>query len=87
MCVCVCVCVCVHIYNIYIYTCVQVPFETLQYIIGDVNYGGRVTDYMDQRTVAAILGIPYRSSTAACKKRFPRRLPLVVGTRQQHGSM
>jgi dynein heavy chain len=32
-----------------------VPYETLQYVIGDVNYGGRVTDYMDQRTVAAIL--------------------------------
>jgi len=33
----------------------QVPYETLQYVIGDVNYGGRVTDYMDQRTVAAVL--------------------------------
>ena len=33
----------------------QVPYETLQYVMGDVNYGGRVTDYMDQRTVAAVL--------------------------------
>ncbi len=33
----------------------NVPYETLQYVIGDVNYGGRVTDYMDQRCVAAIL--------------------------------
>jgi dynein heavy chain len=33
----------------------HVPYETLQYVVGDVNYGGRVTDYMDQRTVAAIL--------------------------------
>jgi len=34
----------------------DVPYETLRYIMGDVNYGGRVTDYMDQRTVAALLG-------------------------------
>eukprot|EP00960_Hanusia_phi_P050219 760078-Hanusia_phi.AAC.2 len=32
-----------------------VPYETLRYVIGEVNYGGRVTDYMDQRCVAAIL--------------------------------
>jgi len=34
----------------------QVPYETLRYVMGDVNYGGRVTDYMDQRSVAAVLG-------------------------------
>jgi dynein heavy chain len=33
----------------------EVPYETLCYVVGDVNYGGRVTDYMDQRCVAAIL--------------------------------
>ena len=26
----------------------QVPYETLCYVVGAVNYGGRVTDYMDQ---------------------------------------
>jgi dynein heavy chain len=34
----------------------NVPYETLRYVMGDVNYGGRVTDYMDQRAVAAVLG-------------------------------
>jgi dynein heavy chain len=33
----------------------QVPYETLRYVVGEVNYGGRVTDYMDQRGVSAIL--------------------------------
>ena len=33
----------------------QVPYETLRYVVGEVNYGGRVTDYMDQRCVSAIL--------------------------------
>jgi len=33
----------------------EVPYETLCYVVGAVNYGGRVTDYMDQRCVAAIL--------------------------------
>jgi len=28
----------------------MVPYETLNYVVGDVNYGGRVTDYMDQRS-------------------------------------
>lgn len=42
--------------RMYIEEQAEVPYETLRYIIGDVNYGGRVTDYMDQRTVAAVLG-------------------------------
>lgn len=33
----------------------KVPYETLRYVVGEVNYGGRVTDYMDQRCVSAIL--------------------------------
>ena len=41
--------------RMYIEDQTNVPYQTLQYVIGDVNYGGRVTDYMDQRTVAAIL--------------------------------
>jgi len=32
----------------------DVPWSTLQYVIGVVNYGGRVTDAWDQRTVSVI---------------------------------
>jgi dynein heavy chain len=42
--------------RMYIQEQAHVPYETLRYVIGDVNYGGRVTDYMDQRSVAAVLG-------------------------------
>ena len=33
----------------------QVPYETLCYVVGAVNYGGRVTDYMDQVHISIIL--------------------------------
>ena len=32
----------------------QVPYETLCYVVGAVNYGGRVTDYMDQVHISII---------------------------------
>jgi dynein heavy chain len=33
----------------------QIPFETLRYVVGEVNYGGRITDYLDQRSARCIL--------------------------------
>ena len=32
------------------------PLETLRFVIGDITYGGRITDEWDKRTAAAILG-------------------------------
>ena len=37
----------------------DVPWETLQYVIGQVNYGGRVTDAWDQRCVNSLFKCYY----------------------------
>jgi len=33
----------------------QIPYETLSYVIGEVNYGGRITDTWDQRCARSLL--------------------------------
>ncbi|KAA6392755.1 MAG: putative dynein heavy chain [Streblomastix strix] len=33
---------------------IQIPFQALQYIVGEISYGGRVTDIWDMRTLNAI---------------------------------
>jgi len=33
----------------------EVPFETLRYIIAVINYGGRVTDKIDERLIIGLL--------------------------------
>lgn len=33
----------------------EVPYETLRYIIAVINYGGRVTDKIDERLIVGIL--------------------------------
>ena len=40
----------------------KVPFEALQYIIGQCNYGGRVTDDKDRRAITSILANYFNSS-------------------------
>lgn len=33
----------------------QVPFKALKYLIGECNYGGRVTSLQDNRVLSALL--------------------------------
>lgn len=35
----------------------RIPWDAITFMIGEINYGGRVTDELDRRTLSAILSI------------------------------
>jgi dynein heavy chain len=46
------------------------PFAALKYLVGQCNYGGRVTDAQDRRTIMTILDDFYRKPILSKQKRY-----------------
>jgi dynein heavy chain, axonemal len=43
-----------HLLQTYCLTANEIPWDALQYIMVEINYGGRVNDYWDQKTMKTI---------------------------------
>ena len=48
----------------------ETPFDALRYLIGECNYGGRVTDDHDRRLLNAILSM-YINHSATEEDKYP----------------
>ena len=46
----------------------DIPFEALNYLIGECNYGGRVTDDKDRQLLCSILSIFYNNEVVVTEK-------------------
>lgn len=40
----------------------KTPFDALKYLTGECNYGGRVTEALDRRTLMVILEVYYQEA-------------------------
>lgn len=48
----------------------SVPWDTLNVIVADVTYGGRVTDIWDKRTIASIMRLYFNPGVLEDSYRF-----------------
>ena len=55
--------------------CTKVPYRVLNFLTSYINYGGRVTDYIDLRTIDVIMRTFYTPRVGKC-----RYNTLVAGT-------
>ncbi|KAF0700736.1 Aste57867_8791 [Aphanomyces stellatus] len=56
----------------------QIPWGAIRYCTGECNYGGRVTDDKDRRTLACLLGRFYTADVLGDKYSFDERLQYIV---------
>jgi dynein heavy chain len=47
--------VCIRQLRLFLETSLEVPFLVLSFLFGEINYGGRVTDFIDRRLLTTIL--------------------------------
>ena len=49
----------------------DIPFEAINYVIGELDYGGRVTDNWDRRTLLSLLVKYFNNHENSLKTRYP----------------
>lgn len=60
----------------------DVPWDTLNVIVADVTYGGRVTDVWDKRTIASIMRLYFDPGLLDDSYRFRQASPAKPRIRQ-----
>ncbi|KAH7827931.1 dynein haevy chain 8, inner dynein arm 4 [Monocercomonoides exilis] len=47
--------VCIKQLRLFLETSIEVPYRVLSFLFGEINYGGRVTDFLDRRLLSTLL--------------------------------